>query len=70
MPTKIVWDEPRRGTTHDGKNVTANIRLSCTIDDAIAMQRFLARKKGHPDMKPNELLDDFVAIHWAWWIDE
>ena len=60
----VRWAEPRPGMDADGTEVTANVTLECTEEDAIRMMR----KEGGQD--EDELLGNFLVIHWTWLVAE
>lgn len=57
----VWWAEPRPGKNAKGEDITANVLLCAPVKECIAMQRV---SRGNRDEM--ELLQDFIAIHWAW----
>jgi hypothetical protein len=66
---RLSWCEPWPASASDGAETHAHVTLTATVDDCIAMARYvhLAREKPLPteDLTDEVLLGDFVAVHWA-----
>jgi hypothetical protein len=46
------------------------VTVTITVEEAVARQR-AAAASSRPDFSyasDQEALDDFIAIHWAWWM--
>ena len=53
----LYWNEP----TESGDTV-----VSCSIAEAVALQRASALRHGYEYASDDEALEDFKTIHWAW----
>lgn len=62
----LEWFEPQAGL-YGNREVTAHITLSATIQDCINMQRHIQgqRERGNVDSSDEDLLAEFIAVHWA-----
>lgn len=63
---RLSWCEPYPGRAADYNPVTANVTLSATVQDCIAIQR-QANSNGvlKLSLSDRDLLLDFMAINWA-----
>ena len=62
----IIYDEPWPGLSQDGKDVTCNKQIHVTARDAIMIQRkCYQRHKKLQKLTDDELLDEFMVVHWA-----
>ena len=63
----VSWLEPWPATDRTGKPCDADIELRATERDCVNMQRRVLSLLGKlpPAITDDELLDDFVAVHWA-----
>lgn len=56
---RVIWTEP--GDAEAKTHVTR----SCSIAEAVAMQRAAGARHGHYYVNDREALEDFLVIHWA-----
>lgn len=65
----VEWIDPVPGLDKDGNEVTGTQISRMSYEDAINFER-AALKRQRPDLDvrtldPEELLKDFIVIHWA-----
>lgn len=66
MVDMIIYNEPVPGIDPQGQVMTANRKIVMTNRDAIAVQRgVVTARKGVCDWSDEDLLDEFMIIHWA-----
>ena len=62
----IIYDEPWPGLSQDGKDVTCNKQIRVKTQDAIRIQRKAYQHcKNLQKLTDDELLDEFMVVHWA-----
>jgi hypothetical protein len=67
---KVQWEEPWPGMSTDGQDVTCHVLYQATVHDAINFERECMRQRGKFGFTDNDLLQDFIVIHWAQVIKE
>lgn len=63
--TTYEWDEPVPGQTRDGDYITVNRVVWMTREDVLSSMRNSYVRLGKSFPQDNELIDDFLASHWA-----
>ena len=66
MEARVEWVEPWPSCGPEGDVISGHVTISCTVHDAINMQRSAAKQLGQPTMgRDAEHLADFIAVHGA-----
>lgn len=66
MEARVEWMDPWPACGPDGNTLTAHVTISCTVHDAINLQRSVEKQAGRDTMgRDAEHLADFIAVHWA-----
>lgn len=63
---KLRWSEPWAACDSSGNKISADVEHQATVHHCINMQRLVAFNAGR-QIRGNdeELLGDFMAVHWA-----
>ena len=70
MKEKILrWVDPNPALDKDLNEIDATIWHYATEKDCIDMQRLYGAQMGNPPLNDKDLLLDFIAIHWAIYVD-
>lgn len=68
---RVEWIEPWKACGPEGNSLTAHVTISCTVHDAVNLQRSVAQQAGRPTMGQDiQHLADFMAVHWAKPVDD
>lgn len=66
---RLSWGEPWAATSPDGVETYADVVMTASVDDCIAIARFAHMKREKPlpmeNLTDEVLLGDFMAVHWA-----
>jgi hypothetical protein len=67
----IRYHIPVEGLDEDGDKITCDMAITMDTDDAINVQRMTVKQhcekhnKPVPDMSRQDLLTEFITVHWA-----
>ena len=63
---RVEWVEPWKACGPEGNALDAHVTISCTVHDAVSLQRSVAKQAGRLTVGNDaQHLADFMAIHWA-----
>jgi hypothetical protein len=66
LTAMLEWPEPWPAIGPDGNDVSAHITLRATVNDCINLSRSAAKAGGRPTSGNDaDLLQEFMAVHWA-----
>lgn len=67
----LEWCEPWPATGTEGYEIIADVHIKATVYDCINLARSVAKALGRPWTENDaELLKDFVAVNWAYVVEE
>ena len=68
---RVEWVEPWKACGPEGNALDAHVTISCTVHDAVNLQRSVAKQLGQSTMgRDSEHLAYFIAVHWAKPVDD
>ena len=62
----LEWNEPWPATDKNGNETFADVKIRATVDACINIERFKCETKGYKIESESELLENFIAVNWAY----